>query len=101
MLASDSELLTDAVLCDQIAFYLLAAQAPALVAAWVIERATRTPRVWQRLVDEASGRDDSAPYTDAVIREALRLRPPVTAIPWLLRSHATSADTTCRPGHPP
>ncbi|WP_406396559.1 cytochrome P450 [Streptomyces sp. NBC_00882] len=85
LLASGSEELSDEVLCDQIVFYLLAAQAPALAAAWVIERATRTPHVWHRLVDEASGHDDSAPYTDAVIREALRLRPPVTAIPWLLR----------------
>ncbi|MFI5571878.1 cytochrome P450 [Streptomyces sp. NPDC051740] len=37
------------------------------------------------MVGEASAQDDTAPYTDAVIRETLRLRPPVTAIPWLLR----------------
>ncbi|MEW2623406.1 hypothetical protein [Streptomyces sp. NPDC048106] len=42
LLASDSEELTNEVLCDQIVFYLLAAKAPALTAAWVVERGART-----------------------------------------------------------
>ncbi|MFF8610735.1 cytochrome P450 [Streptomyces sp. NPDC015346] len=84
LLTSAGEELTDDVLCDQTVFYLLAGQVTALAAAWVIERAVRQPHIWERLTAEASAQDNDAPYTDAVVREALRLRPPLTVIPWLL-----------------
>ncbi|MFJ8310927.1 MULTISPECIES: cytochrome P450 [unclassified Streptomyces] len=83
--ASADESLTGGLLSDQLMVWLFAAYANSLAAAWVVERAVRQPGQWERVAAEATLADGDAPYTDAVIRESLRLRPPVSLTVWRLR----------------
>jgi cytochrome P450 len=71
----DGSAMTDQELRDEM-YALLAAghETSAAALAWCFERILRTPRVLERLLAEP---DDDA-YADAVIKETLRLRPPVS-----------------------
>ncbi|MEV4926618.1 cytochrome P450 [Streptomyces roseoverticillatus] len=85
LLAAESAELTDQALSDQIVSYMFGSQTSSPATAWVIERAVRRPGVWDRIAAEAAAGADDFPYTEAVIQEGLRLRPPITLLPWRLR----------------
>ncbi|GGU02504.1 cytochrome P450 [Streptomyces lateritius] len=80
MLAAKAEIMTQDVVIDQVTIYLIGGQTSSLAAAWTVERALRHPHAWARVAAEAAQDGDPAPYTDAVINEALRL-----FHPWFLR----------------
>ena len=71
----DGSAMTDQELRDEM-YALLAAghETSAAGLSWCFERILRTPRVLDRLLAEP---DDDA-YVDAVVKETLRVRPPVT-----------------------
>jgi cytochrome P450 family 135 len=73
--------LTDLELRDELMTLLLAGhETTATALSWTLERLVRHPAVVQRLLAERRGGDGSDPYLDATIKEALRLRPVVTAV---------------------
>src|SRR5215213_110587 len=84
--------LADAEIRDQLVGLVLAGhETTAAALSWALERISRSPQVCERLSAElAGGRTD---YLDAVVRETLRLRPPIldvlrtTTVPVELGSH--------------
>jgi cytochrome P450 len=73
--------LTDLELRDELMTLLLAGhETTATALSWTLERLVRHPAVVDRLRAEAAGGDGATPYLEATIREALRLRPVVTAV---------------------
>jgi cytochrome P450 len=73
--------LTDLELRDELMTLLLAGhETTATALSWTLERLVRHPDVVQRLRDERREGDESSPYLEATIKEALRLRPVVTAV---------------------
>jgi cytochrome P450 family 135 len=73
--------LTDLELRDELITLLLAGhETTATALSWTLERLVRHPAVVQRLSDERGAEIDGAPYLEATIKEALRLRPVVTAV---------------------
>jgi cytochrome P450 len=84
LLAAQGGHLTEESICAQILAYLAGGQSSAFAAAWALERAIRHPQAWEAVnADQSTGQSDD---TDAVIRESLRLRPPIPIMPWFLRS---------------
>jgi cytochrome P450 len=76
----DGNALTDAELRDELMTLLLAGhETTATALAWTIERLVRSPRVLARLREEQEASEGSE-YLDAVIKEALRLRPVVPGV---------------------
>jgi cytochrome P450 len=69
--------------------------------AWAFERLLRNPETLQRAREDALGGDGS--YLDAVVKETLRLRPPVPVVvrrllePMTLAGHELPAGTTVAP----
>ncbi|MFC8593803.1 cytochrome P450 [Streptomyces atroolivaceus] len=85
MLASKEEIMTQDVVIDQVTLYLIGGQSASLAAAWAVERALRHPDAWAKVSAEGASQDGNpTPYTDAVINEALRLRPPIPTTPFYL-----------------
>jgi cytochrome P450 family 135 len=77
----DGRALTDRELRDELMTLLLAGhETTATGLSWTLERLVRHPAVVGRLLAERRGGDDAAPYLEATIKEALRLRPVVTAV---------------------
>jgi cytochrome P450 family 135 len=77
----DGQPLTDRELRDELMTLLLAGhETTATALSWTLERLVRHPAVVQRLCEERRGGEDGAPYLEATIKEALRLRPVVTAV---------------------
>ena len=79
----DGEGLTDSELRDELMTLLLAGhETTATALSWTLERLVRHPDVLARLTEEARAgdEDDGGEYMDAVIKEALRLRPVVPAV---------------------
>jgi cytochrome P450 len=73
----DGEAMTDTELRDQLVTLLLAGhETTATALAWTFEHLFRRPDAHERLVAEIRHADDDA-FLDAVIRETLRLRPPI------------------------
>jgi cytochrome P450 family 135 len=77
--------LTDRELRDELMTLLLAGhETTATALSWTLERLVRHPAVVARLLAERRGEDGAdpaaSPYLDATIKEALRLRPVVTAV---------------------
>jgi cytochrome P450 family 135 len=92
----DGNGLTDAELRDELMTLVLAGhETTATALAWTIERLVRTPRVLARLREELAEDDDGggggSEYLDAVVKEALRLRPVVPGVIRLLRRPLTIA----------
>ena len=80
----DGSPISDAELRDQLMTLLIAGhETVATSLAWGLERLVRTPRALGRTVAEAP--DGGGPYTDAVVRETLRVRPVILAVPRLTR----------------
>jgi len=76
----DGNALTDAELRDELLTLLLAGhETTATALAWTLERLVRTPAVLARVREEAQD-GESTEYLDAVIKEALRLRPVVPGV---------------------
>jgi cytochrome P450 len=77
----DGQPLTDLELRDELMTLLLAGhETTATALSWTLERLVRHPDVVQKLRDERRGGDEASPYLEATIKEALRLRPVVTAV---------------------
>jgi cytochrome P450 len=76
----DGNALTDAELRDELMTLLLAGhETTATALAWTLERLVRTPRVLTRLREEQEA-GEGTEYLDAVVKEALRLRPVVPGV---------------------
>ncbi|HXE46026.1 MAG TPA: cytochrome P450 [Conexibacter sp.] len=76
----DGNALTDKELRDELMTLLLAGhETTATALAWTLERLVRTPQVLARLREEVQD-GESTEYVDAVVKEALRLRPVVPGI---------------------
>jgi cytochrome P450 family 135 len=76
----DGQPLTDLELRDELMTLLLAGhETTATALSWTLERLVRHPDVVAELRRERRGGEDS-PYLEATIKEALRLRPVVTAV---------------------
>ncbi|MGC1165440.1 MAG: cytochrome P450 [Solirubrobacterales bacterium] len=77
----DGQPLTDRELRDELMTLLLAGhETTATALSWTLERLVRHPDVVRKLRDERRGSGDASPYLEATIKEALRLRPVVTAV---------------------
>jgi cytochrome P450 len=77
----DGQPLTDLELRDELMTLLLAGhETTATALSWTLERLVRHPAVIDRLVAEQRAEGDDSPYLEATIKEALRLRPVVTAV---------------------
>ncbi len=77
----NGESLTDAELRDQLVTLLIAGQETTATAlAWCFERLLRHPTVLARLKRELSADHNDDAYLDAVIRETLRVRPPLDGV---------------------
>jgi cytochrome P450 len=73
--------LTDLELRDELMTLLLAGhETTATALSWTLERLVRHPAVVQRLLAERRAGDGAEAYLDATIKEALRLRPVVSAV---------------------
>ncbi len=73
--------LTDRELRDELMTLLLAGhETTATALSWTLERLVRHPDVVARLHAERREGDEASPYLEATIKEALRLRPVVTAV---------------------
>jgi cytochrome P450 len=73
--------LTDLELRDELMTLLLAGhETTATALSWTLERLVRHPDVVAKLRDERRREEDASPYLEATIKEALRLRPVVTAV---------------------
>lgn len=84
--------LTDRELRDELMTLLVAGHETTTTAmAWAYERLLRQPDDMERLRVEATGEDTEDGWTDAVVRESLRRRPPIPMVvrklsePWALR----------------
>jgi cytochrome P450 family 135 len=76
----DGNGLTDAELRDELMTLVLAGhETTATALAWTVERLVRTPRVLTRLREERES-GEGTEYLDAVVKEALRLRPVVPGV---------------------
>jgi cytochrome P450 family 135 len=76
----DGNALTDAELRDELMTLVLAGhETTATALAWTIERLVRTPPVLARLRDEQEA-GEGTEYLDAVVKEALRLRPVIPGV---------------------
>jgi cytochrome P450 len=98
----DGEPLSDQELRDELITLLLAGhETTATALAWACERLVRTPRALDRLVEDADSGETA--YTDAVVTETLRLRPPLpivgrrTAEPYELLGRELPAGTLIAP----
>jgi cytochrome P450 len=77
----DGQPLTDLELRDELMTLLLAGhETTATALSWTLERLVRHPAVVQRLREERHEEEDASAYLEATIKEALRLRPVVTAV---------------------
>ncbi len=88
----DGNRLTDQELRDELMTLLVAGHETTTTAmSWAYERLLRQPGDMERLRAEALGEDTEDGWTDAVIREAMRRRPPIPMVarrlsePWTLR----------------
>ena len=73
--------LTDRELRDELMTLLLAGhETTATALSWTLERLVRHPDVVARLRAERRDGNEASPYLEATIKEALRLRPVVTAV---------------------
>jgi cytochrome P450 len=73
--------LTDLELRDELMTLLLAGhETTATALSWTLERLVRNPAVVERLRAERRQGEEASPYLEATIKEALRLRPVVTAV---------------------
>jgi cytochrome P450 len=88
----DGNALTDAELRDELMTLVLAGhETTATALAWTIERLVRTPRVLARLREEQEA-GEGTEYLDAVVKEALRLRPVVPGVIRQLQRPMTIGD---------
>jgi cytochrome P450 len=104
----DGQPLTDLELRDELMTLLLAGhETTATALSWSLERLVRHPAVVDRLGAERRGEQGSdpasSPYLEATIKEALRLRPVVTAVgrhltaPLEVGGHLLPAGVTVNP----
>jgi cytochrome P450 len=66
--------------------------------AWALERLTRHPEALERLVAEAEAEGEDDAYLDAVIKESLRVRPPVGLSMRLVKEPYEIGGYTVQPG---
>jgi cytochrome P450 len=83
--------MSDIELRDELMTLLVAGhETTASALAWAFERIARTPRVADRLAEEAASDDDDDSYVTATIHEALRRRPVIpNAAPRLVKKPVT------------
>ena len=96
----DGERLTDKEVRDELLTLVLAGhETTANSLAWAFERLLRTPAAYDRLRDTVRSGEDADAYIDAVIYEAMRVRPVIPVVgrtvkvPWRLGDYTVPGDT--------
>ena len=97
---ADGSALTDQEMRDQLVTLMIQGHSSTATAlSWAIERITRHPEVLERMRDEAQS-NGSEEYLDAVVKETLRVRPPLpiagareVSRPFKLGKYELPADT--------
>ena len=93
----DGSLLSDRELRDELMTLVVAGhETTATSLAWALERLVRNPEALARTVAEA--RDGGGPYTEAVVRETLRIRPAFLVVPRLVRKPFQLGEYLIPPG---
>jgi cytochrome P450 family 135 len=95
----DGSPMSDADVRDELITLLVAGhETTATTLSWALERLTRSPVALERATSEAFGADGACPYLDAVVRETLRVRPPVMVVPRCVHEPFELAGWTIPPG---
>jgi len=100
----DGEVMSDGELRDQLVTLLLAGhETTATALAWAFDQMLRAPDALDRAISEARADTVERPYLDAVVKETLRMRPPIPivdrrlAVPFELGGFQLPAGTIVAP----
>jgi cytochrome P450 len=102
LMRADGEPLSDNERRDQV-FTIIGAGPRRRWRNWAIERLVHTPNALTAATAKARGSGEQMPFLDAVVRETLRLRPPIVLVGRLIRQpltpgqHHFPADTLIVP----
>jgi cytochrome P450 family 135 len=98
LMQAEGEPLTDLELRDQVMTMLIAGhETSATAVSWAIERLLRHPEALARAIEEARSGDGDA-YAEAVVLEALRLRPPIAVVGRVTRQTFQLGEWVLPPG---
>jgi cytochrome P450 family 135 len=98
LMQAEGEPLTDVELRDQVMTMLIAGhETSATAVSWAIERLLRHPEALARATEEARSGDSDA-YAEAVVLEALRLRPPIAVVGRVTRGTFQLGEWELPPG---
>ncbi|HWO84297.1 MAG TPA: cytochrome P450 [Solirubrobacterales bacterium] len=73
MVAAEAELTTEQIVDELMSLLMAAQEPPSIALTWILERLRRETRLEEEFLA-----DPHSPFSDAVVRETLRLRPPAS-----------------------